>query len=82
MLRRSGTEIRLLHALHILGRQVPAPSHTLPVTQADLGAIAHMSRSGVNAALGSLERQGLIRAVYGSVELDDPARIAARVAQG
>lgn len=81
MLRRTRPEERLLHVLNLLGREVPEPSRTLPVTQADLGAIARMSRSAVNAALGALERQGLIRLGYRGVELIDPARIARIVTQ-
>ncbi len=69
MLRRTRPEERLLHLVHLLGRELPGPLRMLPVTQVELGAIARMSRSGVNAALGALERQGLIRVVYGGIEL-------------
>ena len=35
--------------------------------------MARMSRSSVNAALGALEAQGLIRAVYRGIEIIDAA---------
>jgi CRP/FNR family transcriptional regulator, cyclic AMP receptor protein len=82
MLRRTRPEERLLYLVHLLGREVPGHSRVIPVTQADLGVIARMSRSAVNAALGALERQGLIRVGYKGVELIDPARIASIVTQG
>lgn len=81
MLRRTRPEERLLHLVHLLGRELPGPLRMLPVTQVELGAIARMSRSGVNAALGALERQGLIRVVYGGIELVEPARIATAISQ-
>ncbi len=81
MLRRTRPEDRLLHLVHLLGREISGPSRILPVTQLEIGAIARLSRSGVNAALGALERKGLIRVGYRGVELVDPARIASIVTQ-
>jgi CRP-like cAMP-binding protein len=46
-----------------------------PVSQQALGEMLGLSRKTVNAHLGALERQGLIRRRYGAVDVVDPARL-------
>jgi DNA-binding GntR family transcriptional regulator len=41
------------------------------VNQADIGSIARLSRTTVNAAVIELERRGWIRTGYGSVQIID-----------
>jgi CRP-like cAMP-binding protein len=80
MLRRGDLVERLAHTLHLLLREVPPPSRTLQVSQADLGAVARMSRTSVNAALQVLEARGLVRPAYRGVEILVPEALRALVA--
>lgn len=49
----------------------PAKPSVLLVNQSDLGSVARLSRTSVNAALLELERRGWITVGYGSVEILD-----------
>jgi CRP/FNR family transcriptional regulator, cyclic AMP receptor protein len=80
MLRRGDPVERLAHALHLLFREVPQPQSNLRVSQADLGAVARMSRTSVNAALQVLEARGLVRPVYRGIEILAPEALQALVA--
>lgn len=56
--------------LNLLGNSPPGASR-LAVSQADMGALAKLSRSRVNAALGELQKAGWIKLGYASVEIID-----------
>lgn len=63
---------RLAARLQLLARGLPAPRR-LSVTQQTLGEFVGLTRKTVNAYLAEFERAGLVRRVYGGVEVLDPA---------
>jgi CRP/FNR family transcriptional regulator, cyclic AMP receptor protein len=54
--------------LNLQGNSPPGASR-LAVSQADMGALAKLSRSRVNAALGDLQKAGWIKLGYATVEV-------------
>lgn len=75
-LRRDSAAERLAATLMNLAAEVAETPAVIHASQDDLGALAHLSRGSVNAALSRLEAAGLIRRDYGAVTLNDAAALA------
>jgi CRP-like cAMP-binding protein len=56
--------------LHLTSRD-PGATPVVSVSQSDLGALARLSRSSVNAAISELQRRGWVRRAYASLEVID-----------
>ena len=68
MLRRADPIARMASLLlNLAGRQQRA--QTLTMSQADLAAMAAVSRTTTNNALGELEKRGLLERGYGSIQI-------------
>ncbi len=65
-----------------LSREPSPQPGCIDVLQPEIGAMARMSRGSVNAALGALEAQGLIRRVYRAIEITDAAALVAFAERG
>jgi CRP-like cAMP-binding protein len=48
-----------------------APSTRLPLAQAELAEMSNASRASVSKTVKELERQGLLKVVYGGIEVPD-----------
>lgn len=68
-LRREQPLERVAASILNLMSGFPARPSMLLVNQSDLGSVARLSRSSVNAAVLELEKRGWIEAGYGSVEI-------------
>ncbi len=68
---------RVAHALLTLSRQqgASAPSHTLRLTQQELGALIGASRESVSRTLADFEQRGLVKLRRGSITLRDRAAL-------
>lgn len=74
-----GPEQRMAKLIHILARDQKIQGNTgsLKVKQDRLAVLARCSRQTANALLSQLERSGLIRLLYGKVEILDMSGLAA-----
>ncbi|MAB13551.1 Crp/Fnr family transcriptional regulator [Parvibaculum sp.] len=72
---RPATQRLAIH-LRLLATQF-SPSPHLPVTQDELSEMTGLSRKTVNRALAGFEKDGLLATGYKSLEILDPARLAA-----
>ncbi len=74
-LKRTRPIERLAATLCNLLDGAPKGHKTIKVSQSDLASIAQLARTTVNAALTALEKQGLVRCGYGSIEINNSAAL-------
>lgn len=60
----------------------PGMGNALQVSQGELGELVGLSRSRTNAAIKALQRAGLVRANYGSLQIMDVQALAAFARRG
>lgn len=73
-IRRGTAEARVAAMLARLAGDSPAPAR-VRVAQHELGELLGLTRATVNAALRSLEQQGLVARGYGVITIRDPAAL-------
>jgi CRP/FNR family cyclic AMP-dependent transcriptional regulator len=64
-------------AAFLLSSHTRAADGVVRTTQENLAQVVGISRQRVNATLGELKALGLVRPLYGGIEIPDPARLRA-----
>lgn len=79
MMRDPSPDRRVATALLILYHRQAEPDPHIQATQPDIASIANVSLRSAARELARMEKVGLVRRGYGSVEILDPARLSKSV---